>query len=101
MVTLWDNIRDNSYDQHDSLLGPRDPPLPMSTRSLLTHRARILQLQNFHRAIKMQADTFPEMDDPFELPQRDASANLEVIFQVELNTELTEEQLSCLCRQGE
>jgi hypothetical protein len=44
------------------------------------------------RAIKMQADTFPEMDDPFEIPQRDPSANPEVILQDEPTTELTEEQ---------
>jgi hypothetical protein len=41
----------------------------------------------------MQADTFPAMDDPFELPQRDASANSEVILQFEQTTELTEEQV--------
>jgi hypothetical protein len=97
VVTLSDNIRDNGYDQHDSLLGPRDAPITARCQpGTCCFTNTDAQTPELPPAIEMQAETFPEMDDPFELPQQDASTNPEVIVQVEPITVSLKNKLSCL-----
>jgi hypothetical protein len=67
VVTLWDNIRDEGYDQYDSLLGQRHAPLPPDVNletAVSPHTdAPIPELPP---AIEMQADVLDEMNDPLE-----------------------------------
>jgi hypothetical protein len=91
---MMDNIRDNGYDQHNSFLGPRDAPLSPDVNlgpAVTTNTGA--PTPEFPPATEIQADTLLEIDDPFELPQQDTSANPEVIFQVAPTTELPEEQV--------
>jgi hypothetical protein len=92
VVTLWDNIRDEGYDLHDSLEGPRDAPLPPDVNlEPAVSPTTDAPTPELPPAIEMQADVFPEMNDLLELPQPDAPTNPEEILQVEPPTGIAED----------